>query len=427
MASPLFSIVIPTYNRSNIFPLAVRSVLAQTFGNFEVIVSDNCSTDDSARAASEFTDPRFKYVRTPEHWTIADSWEFARRQATGEFIIMLSDDDALVDTALERFASEAVSQDADFLFSNVARYRDTTFPGPDKNSLDCPPFSGSSRVVSADEFVRPIFAFRPKYETHPSAFVFSKAMADAVQAHTGRFFWTNGVEFSAWPISAVLARRLVYIDLPLVILGRTGKSWGSNTQICNPGKEAIQAFFNDVEQERKHVPLKNFTTTNLMAEGMLTAKSLYPAEFADYEFDEVEYLRSTVQLLRKRQAIGVDVDAEMAEALGYAAKYPALLDEFNAPPPPQARSVGNRLRTMIGDLGARAARQRVSAYLLAQRLKSGHGAHDSFWASGKDFGFSDIVGCAEFLSTRVISTARRASRQLVAAPPNATMQRTTSV
>ncbi len=76
--------------------------------------------------------------------------------------MMLSDDDALVSTALERFAHEATHQDADFLFCGVAKYRDASFPGPDKNSVDCPPFSGSSRVVTADEFVRPLFQFRAK-------------------------------------------------------------------------------------------------------------------------------------------------------------------------------------------------------------------------------------------------------------------------
>ncbi len=427
MPSPFFSVVIPTFNRCNIFPLAVRSVLAQTFPDFEVIVSDNCSTDDSAGAARQFTDPRFKYVRTPEHVVIADSWEFARRQGSGKFTIMLSDDDALVDVALERFAAAIAQYDADFLFSDIATYRDPTFPGVDKNSMDCPRFSGTTREVSADEFVRSIFAFRPKYDPHPSAFAFSREIADRAQARTGRFFWTNGVEFSAWPISAVLARKLAFIDLPLVILGRTGKSWGSNTQLCNPGKDKIQAFFADVDQERKHAPLKNFTTPNLMAEGMLTAKSLFPAEFANYEFDEVRYLRATVKALRSRQAIGVDVEAEMNEALGYAAKYPALVEELKAQSavrPSATAQVAGRLRTMVGNVGVRAVRQRIKVYRLAQRLDRGD-IHERFSASGEDFGFSDILGCAGFLSSRVMRKSAPAANG-IAVPADRTIE-TTSV
>lgn len=55
---------------------------------------------------------------------------------------------------------------------------------------------------------------------HPSAFVFSKTLADFIQGRTGRFFWTKGVEFSAWPMSAVLAKRIVYTDAPLTQLGK---------------------------------------------------------------------------------------------------------------------------------------------------------------------------------------------------------------
>jgi hypothetical protein len=399
----MFSVVIPTYNRSNLFPLAVQSILSQTYDDFEVVVSDNCSTDDTRAVVSQFKDPRVRYVRTPRHMVIADSWEFGRTQTRGQLILMLSDDDAMVSCALERFAYEALHQGADFIFSAVAKYRDESFPGPEKNRVDCPAFSGSSRVVTVEEFVRPLFEFRPQFDMHPSAFVFSKAIADSVQQRTGRFFWTNGVEFSAWPMSAVLAKRIVYVDLPLTILGRTDKSWGSNTQMCNPGRDRIQAFINDVDHERRHSPLTNFTTCNLMAEAMLTAKSLFPDEFADYQFDEVQFLRATMRQLIGRRSVGVDVSLEIDEAIAYAAKYPSLVEEFKTQlqaKPAKAWVLMEQLRSTIGDLGVRSLRQRVRAHQLAQKLEKGS-LRSGFSASGDDFGFADILGCAEFLGAHV--------------------------
>src|ERR1051325_6275982 len=105
--TPFFSIVIPTFNRSDLLPYAVRSILNQTFENFEIIISDNCSADDTPQIAQQFTDSRVKYVRTPRHFTIADSWEFARSQALGKLIFMLSDDDGLLPIALEQFVNES--------------------------------------------------------------------------------------------------------------------------------------------------------------------------------------------------------------------------------------------------------------------------------------------------------------------------------
>lgn len=411
MVPAVFSVVIPTFNRSDLFPYAVQSVLKQTFKDFEIIICDNCSTDETPRVAEQFTDPRVKYVRTPRHFVIADNWEFARSHATGKFIMMLSDDDALVSTALERFAYEAGRQDADFLFSSVAEYRDQSYPGPGKNSVDCPAFSGSSRIVAVEEFIRPLFSFQPKFNMHPSAFVFPRAIADFVESRTGRFFWTNGVEYSAWPITALFAKRIVYIDEPLTILGRTGKSWGSNIALCNPGQERIQQFIADVDHERKHAPLNNFTMCNLMAEGMLTAKSLFPKEFKGYEFDELNYLRKTVAELRKRRALGVDVSAEIDEATRYASKYPPLLEEWGAAEA-AVESAGKevllrRLRSTVADLGGRRMRQRVRAYQLAQKLAQGV-VYSGFHASGEDFGFSDILGCAEFLTAHLPTLHKKA-------------------
>jgi glycosyltransferase involved in cell wall biosynthesis len=411
MTQPLFSIVIPTFNRSNLFPYAVRSLLKQTFDDFEVIVSDNCSTDDTPQVAKQFTDPRVKYVRTPKHVVIADSWEFARRQATGRLIIALSDDDVFVSTALERFAQEYARHGADFIFCTVATYRDLGYPGSDKNSLDCPAFSGSSRIVSAEEFVRPLYQFRPQFNMHPSAYAFSKSIADFVEARTGRFFWTNGVEFSGWPMAALLARKIVHIDLPLNILGRTAKSWGSNTQLCNPGKERIDAFIKDVDRQWKHAPLNNFTTANLMVEGLLTAKSLFPNEFAAYQFDEKQYLRMTMKILVDRRSVGVDVSREMDEAVRYAAKYPGLVEELThmqVAQPPKTKVLMQQLRSTVGNLGVRTLRRRVNARQLAQKLERG-ALRSGFWAAGDDFGFNDILGCAEFLGTQVV-TPRSAGR-----------------
>ncbi|MGH7232562.1 MAG: glycosyltransferase family 2 protein, partial [Nitrospiraceae bacterium] len=176
MNAPLFSVAIPTFNRSDLVTHAIQSVLAQTFDNFEIIVCDNFSTDDTAEAIGRFTDPRVQYKRTPSHLVIADNWEFARSKAIGKFILMLGDDDALVGSALERFAQDIKRYDADFLFCRTSEYRDRGYPGPEKNTLDCPSFSGLSRSIQAGEFLQPLFSFRPAFDMHPSAFIFSRSL-----------------------------------------------------------------------------------------------------------------------------------------------------------------------------------------------------------------------------------------------------------
>jgi glycosyltransferase involved in cell wall biosynthesis len=397
MASPLFSIVIPTYNRSDLVQDAVRSVLAQSFEDHEVVVSDNCSEDDTRAIVESFTDKRVRYVRTPRHTSIADSWEFARSQARGRLMMTLSDDDALVQGALARFDEEHRRHGADFLFCNLAEYRDRSFVGPDQNVVSCGPFSGSARTVTREEFLRPLFGIRAKFNMHPSAFIVSTDIAARIAARCGRFFASNGVEYFAWPLSAIHATAMVHIDAPLVILGRTFKSWGSTIVLTNPGKEHIDKMIADVEHRRDWVPLKNFTLTNLIAEGLLLSKKMFPEELAPYPFDEQEYLRRTVRELRGRQALGVDVAKELCEALTYAKKYPDLATELAAPPRQTLTGEQSPVRQLARTLRLNRVRNRVGALSRNRKIRRGD-VKTGFLASGADFGFKDALGCAEFVA-----------------------------
>src|SRR5262245_6246804 len=397
MTPPLFSIVIPTYNRSDLVQKAVRSVLAQTFGDLEVVVSDNCSEDNTREVIEAFEDRRVRYVRTPRHTAIADSWEFARTQSRGSLVMLLSDDDAMVHDALERFADQHRRRDADFLFCNLVEYRDQSFLGPLKNTVKCPSFTGGSRLVSTDELLKPLFAMRPTFNMHPSAFIFSAKIAERVVQRCGRFFASNGVEYFAWPLAAVFSKHICHIDAPLVILGRTNKSWGAMIVLSNPGKEAIDKMLADNDQNRDWVPLQNFTLTNLMAEGLLLGKKLFPEELRPYPFDEQQYLRRTMQELNGRVALGVDVRREICEALTYAEKYPALKAELSSTDNGGPIGPNSSVRRLARTLRLNHVRRHVDT--LKQRRKVARGdVKSGFTVSGDDFGFCDALGCAEFIS-----------------------------
>lgn len=404
MSVPLFSIVIPTYNRSELLGHAVESVLRQTFEDFEVVVSDNCSEDDTPAVVAAIADARVRYVRTPRHGTIADSWDFARSQARGTLVMMLSDDDALVATALARFADAHRRLGADFLFSSHAEYRDGTFRGPDRNTVSWHPFSGTTRLVGRDEFAAPLFAFQPRFVTHPSAFVFARSVAEAVASRCGHFFRANGVEFFAWPLAAVFSERIAFIDAPLVIVGRTSKSWGSNLVLSNPGQETIQRMIADVEHDRGWVPLTNFTLCNLMAEGLLLAKQLFPEELRPYEFAEEQYLRKTARELLRREAMGVDVARELEELLAYVEKYPSLGEEVRAQVAERRARRETALRRFARIVGPGRLRRRLRALVGAGRRGGGDSVSRRFVVSGAEHGFHDVLGCAAFLATVAAST-----------------------
>ena len=89
---PTVSIIIPAYNQGHYLGAALRSVLSQTFHDYEAIVVDDGSTDDTPQVAGAFTDPRIRYARQ-DNRGLSGARNAGIRQATGEFISFLDSDD----------------------------------------------------------------------------------------------------------------------------------------------------------------------------------------------------------------------------------------------------------------------------------------------------------------------------------------------
>lgn len=94
----MISILIPTFNRSELLMRAIASVLKQDFQDWQIVVMDDCSTDDTQEIMSHFTDPRVKYIRAEENicstqGDIAIYRKFLNEHCIGEFFSILCDDD----------------------------------------------------------------------------------------------------------------------------------------------------------------------------------------------------------------------------------------------------------------------------------------------------------------------------------------------
>ena len=98
----LVSIVIPTYNRAKTVVRAVKSVLAQTYQNYKIIVVDDASTDNTQEALSHITDKRFSYIRHPYNKNGSAARNTGIRAAEGEYLALLDSDDEWENNKLAR-------------------------------------------------------------------------------------------------------------------------------------------------------------------------------------------------------------------------------------------------------------------------------------------------------------------------------------
>lgn len=100
--TPLVSVCIPVYNGERFLGRTLDSVLAQTFGDFEVVVSDNCSTDGTLALLDRYDDSRLRVMRNATNLGVIANWNQVRAEARGAYVKLLPADDVLAADCLAR-------------------------------------------------------------------------------------------------------------------------------------------------------------------------------------------------------------------------------------------------------------------------------------------------------------------------------------
>ena len=93
MKNPLVSIVIPTYNQAEFLAQTIQSVLDQTYQNFEIIVVNDSSTDNTDEVIGQFDDPRLKYLIHEKNLMLSATRNTGLEASKGEIIFLLDADD----------------------------------------------------------------------------------------------------------------------------------------------------------------------------------------------------------------------------------------------------------------------------------------------------------------------------------------------
>ena len=104
-SSPLVSIVIPTYNHAPMLQRALATVIEQTYQNWNAIVVNNYSTDNTLEVVAKFNDPRIQCVNFRNNGVIGASRNEGIKIATGEYVAFLDSDDTWFPTKVEKSVS----------------------------------------------------------------------------------------------------------------------------------------------------------------------------------------------------------------------------------------------------------------------------------------------------------------------------------
>lgn len=424
-ASPFFSVVIPTRNRAHLLRNAIQSALDQTFDDYEIIVSNNSSRDDTEEVAGEFASSGVRYVRTDRTLSMPDHWEFALDHARGRYVTYLCDDDALSPGALETVSDVIARGASRLLVLGTAVYVGGDWFVPDyRNCAVLYDYTGGVIEYGKQETYDFLATCQNTFKVPRmlNSFIERETLL-RVRAQAGRIFllcpdYSFGIfiltEIPSW----------TYIDSPLRLQGVFPEGIGAMT-VYNRG-EALKEFLEEFKDDNllKRVPFKVPVVTSNIAETYLEAKEMLPAQLSGFEVDWESYFLNCWQDIRKNEENGSNVEDDKKVFFRVLSEQPERVRSkvlSIAQPPPTAqrpfvkRAISKAFNStpLLGRL-RESVRQKDEAPAPAAPQTNalrGEDETNSRVVKGEEAGFSNIVECARMLTSMDLpaSVAARSS------------------
>ncbi len=161
----LISVVIPTYNRSKLIKRTIDSVLAQTYTNFELIIVDDASTDNTESVINEYKDSRIKFIKLSENSKGTKPRNIGIQESKGAYIALLDSDDEWLPNKLEKQLKFLMKFNDD----NVVCFTDLILKGTNKTS-----YSSNRKVFENEDILEYIFLGKNWVQT--STYMFSSKL-----------------------------------------------------------------------------------------------------------------------------------------------------------------------------------------------------------------------------------------------------------
>jgi len=229
----------------------------QDYADWEIVVSDNASDHDVLTYVQSIGDPRIRGRRHPELVPVTDNWNAALAQATGDYFIMLGDDDALMPKALSRMAAlierwlrpmVIYAQAFQYAYPNVVPGHPDPFLQTGYNEF----LEGRREPFAlprptALRMVRAAMAFRILYGYNMQHFVINRDLVEKLRPR-GAFFQSPYPDYYAANAVLLSADRLIATPEVFALIGISPKSFGYY-YINQREREGVEFLQNVAEQD----------------------------------------------------------------------------------------------------------------------------------------------------------------------------------
>ena len=365
-----FSVLLPTRNRLNLLAYAVETVRRQDYQDWEIVISDNFSDEDIAGFVKSLDDPRILYHRTDSFIPVTDNWNNALEKCSGDYVIMLGDDDCIMKGCLSslRGLIEAYGR-PDFIYTSALLY---AYPGviPGVKDGFLQPYGYAPFLQGAEEpfwldrktavdLVRESMRFRVVFGYNMQFSVISRGTIDSLKKK-GPFFQSPYPDYYATNAMLLDAERILVFPKPLVTIGISPKSFGF--YYFNESEEDGVQFLKNIPDrdilsrvEEIVLPGTNMNTSWLLA--METVKAHYGAaagvevDYGRYRF--LQALHVVAKCVAKERPDGAAFSGlwsrlTMGEKVRYGLWLRLLLGALAFIPREKRKKVMNRILAATG-------------------------------------------------------------------------------
>lgn len=299
---PYFSVIIPQKDRAEYIGHTLRTCMIQDYPNFEIIVSDDCSEDNSVEVIENLAkiDSRIKLFAHKKHLGMRDNFEFALSQVKPGYVMALGGDDGLTPGCIWRMYDILKSTGQQLLTWTPAG-----FVYPDEE--DGPNIFYVKRkkkekvkLLRSEDFLNKIAkSFRYLVDDCPMFYMKGVASTELVERVKSRtkdhcFYYCPTPDGFSGVVLAGEVEQYAYTNEPLSIIGNTKKSQGKNYHRTDEKSKAeAQQFFNDNIRRTMHPELASQPYSPLItlmtADYLLTARDLpgWPGKFKMFKYEDL--------------------------------------------------------------------------------------------------------------------------------------------
>ena len=213
----------------------MQSVLNQDYADWEIVVSDNASKADVRGYIEGLNDKRVKYLRSDAFLPVTENWNRALEASSGDYFIMLGDDDCLLEGCLSIAAALLKKHECpDVLYTEAIQYAyPGVIPGLEEGFVQtgyCEFMKGKDEPflldrAAASGVVAQALSFRVAYSYNMQHSIISRRLVDGLKKY-GRFFQSPYPDYYATNAILLMSSRILVCPWPLVGIGISPKSFG---------------------------------------------------------------------------------------------------------------------------------------------------------------------------------------------------------